>query len=935
MDEQERLRRQDLVVDRIRRVEESGSFAPALEEGALAEAALLREDADEDLDSRFILGWLHLYRYGGRPGDQAELDQAVEMFLPCMFGDIELADFPEEILPRLIDEAVDTVTARAREVAESHDPAEQDELIALWERIITIVPADDPESPGYLSNLANAVFSRFQVTGETSDLNLAIEHYRTALASELSPSVRAALLSNLASALDERFDWSGDSADLEEAVRLSREAVEIVPRENRHRPTYMANLGSVLGGLFERRHDATTVDEAVLWLRRAMKLAPQDELQRVRCLSNIGLLLGLRYAEFGHAADLDAAETALREGLALAPNHPDRGSMLTSLGGLLIQHFQASRRPAHLDEAVSAYQEAVAYVPDTHPERTRYLGALGGTLAMRAELAGPTAAAADDREAVARFRDATNRLSASPAMRLDVAEYAGTLLGARVPTEAAGFLELAVRLLPQAAASRELERPDQLYGLGRVPGLAADAAALVLRDPQRSGARRREDALQLLEAGRAVLFAQALETRDDLTGLREDHPAAAESFTELRDLLDQPLQPDERRELVERWEALLAQIRSLPGQSAFAKPPALADLIAETVSGPIATLNVSPFGSDALLLTRDGITHIPLPGLDYDGVIAHVDTFLDALRLTAEAPDREARRAAQREIAGTLGWLWDNATGPVLAALGYDRPQPPGTPVDDWPRVWWAPGGLLGMFPLHASGRHDGSGEAVLDRVISSFTPTIGALRYARRRPLTNLPGTALIVAMPTTPGVSGKLTFVPAEAAIVARSLPGSVAPPAPTAAEVLDLLPHHAVAHFACHGVSDPADPSHSRLLLHDHATRPLTVASLASVRLDRAQLAYLSACETARSADAALADESIHLASAFQLAGYPHVVGTLWPVDDRTATRTADLFYAAYARLGPPHAAAALHEAVRTLRTDLRPAPSLWAAHLHAGA
>ena len=223
----------------------------------------------------------------------------------------------------------------------------------------------------------------------------------------------------------------------------------------------------------------------------------------------------------------------------------------------------------------------------------------------------------------------------------------------------------------------------------------------------------------------------------------------------------------------------------------------------------------------------------------------------------------------------------------------------------------------------------------MLDRVISSFTPTIGALHYARRQPRVDLPGTALIVAMPTTPGVSGRLAFVPAESAIVARFLPGSVTPTAPTAAEVVDLLPHHTVAHFACHGVSDPADPSHSRLLLRDHATHPLTVASLASVRLNRAQLAYLSACETARSSDAALADESIHLASAFQLAGFPHVVGTLWPVDDQTATRTAGLFYAAYVRLGPSRADAALHEAVRTLRADLLSAPSLWAAHVHAGA
>ncbi|WP_216651350.1 CHAT domain-containing protein [Actinomadura litoris] len=37
-------------------------------------------------------------------------------------------------------------------------------------------------------------------------------------------------------------------------------------------------------------------------------------------------------------------------------------------------------------------------------------------------------------------------------------------------------------------------------------------------------------------------------------------------------------------------------------------------------------------------------------------------------------------------------------------------------------------------------------------------------------------------------------------------------------------------------------------------------------------------------------ALADEAIHLAAAFQLAGYRGVIGTLWPVADRPAVRFA---------------------------------------------
>lgn len=64
------------------------------------------------------------------------------------------------------------------------------------------------------------------------------------------------------------------------------------------------------------------------------------------------------------------------------------------------------------------------------------------------------------------------------------------------------------------------------------------------------------------------------------------------------------------------------------------------------------------------------------------------------------------------------------------------------------------------------------------------------------------------------------------------------------PILAAVLEQLPRCAIAHFACHGFHDPADPSRSHLLLHDHAATPMTVASLGPIRLEHAQLACLSA-------------------------------------------------------------------------------------------
>ncbi|MER5540630.1 CHAT domain-containing protein [Streptomyces mirabilis] len=195
----------------------------------------------------------------------------------------------------------------------------------------------------------------------------------------------------------------------------------------------------------------------------------------------------------------------------------------------------------------------------------------------------------------------------------------------------------------------------------------------------------------------------------------------------------------------------------------------------------------------------------------------------------------------------------------MLNELGYD-----GVPaVEDgdcdegWPRVWWAPGGPLGLLPLHAAGYHTDSADdphrrTVMDRIVSSYTPTVRSLRYARERTLSPAAVRSLIVAMPTTPG------------------------------------LPNHGRLRFV----------------------------------------------------------EAVHLTSAFQLTGFPHVIGTLWEVDDQIAVTIADLFYAALQTdfgLDPARAAHALHKAVRRVRDghglpapfDRRRAPLLWAAYLHAGA
>ncbi|NBH04183.1 CHAT domain-containing protein, partial [Amycolatopsis sp. SID8362] len=152
-----------------------------------------------------------------------------------------------------------------------------------------------------------------------------------------------------------------------------------------------------------------------------------------------------------------------------------------------------------------------------------------------------------------------------------------------------------------------------------------------------------------------------------------------------------------------------------------------------------------------------------------------------------------------------------------------------------------------------------------------------------------------------------------------------------AATPDRVLGALGEHTCVHLACHGVHEPADPSASRLLLHEDA---LSVQEVSQAHLPRARLAVLSACHTARGG-ADLADEALHLAGAFQLAGYPSVVATLWQVNDLMATRIAIAFHTALAAGGPPapeRAAAVLHEVLRGFRDY---PPSVWAGWVHSGA
>jgi CHAT domain-containing protein len=173
-------------------------------------------------------------------------------------------------------------------------------------------------------------------------------------------------------------------------------------------------------------------------------------------------------------------------------------------------------------------------------------------------------------------------------------------------------------------------------------------------------------------------------------------------------------------------------------------------------------------------------------------------------------------------------------------------------------------------------------------------------------------------------------------EAARVAAGFPADtvelVAEQA-TVARVTTELRRHPYAHLACHSGQNLTDPSSGRILLHDG---DLSVLDLARERLSDAELAFLSSCQTAVGGVRVL-DEAIHLAGACQLAGYRHVIGTLWSVHDETTSELAVEVWRRLVAGGAPDAdgaAEALHQAQRALR-DRQPVwPITWAPYLHTG-
>ncbi|MGW1670717.1 CHAT domain-containing protein [Streptomyces sp. NPDC002324] len=807
--------------------------------------------------------------------------------------------------------------------------------VELTRQSADLLPLGHPERALELAHLVATLTGRYLRLNTVADLVEAVRVGREAVAAVppgTAPHDRAVLLTNLGVALRKTHERTGATADLDEAVEVLRTAVEAVAPGGEGAGEAAANLCLALADRHERTESAQELDEAIDAGRLAAAAWPRGHARRPGALTNLATVLLDRCARHRRRGDADEAVRCFQEAADAGPKgRADRARALLGLSAAHLARYELTLSGAELDEAIAAADAALRATPEDDVRRVGFLAGLAQAHTFAALHGGDPR---DLETARAVFREAAGVEGVPTKVRFSAAGHWG-LRSAMLEDwdQAVDAYRLAIAQLP-LMAWHGLELEDRISGLAVSDNVACDAAACAL------SAGRPETALALLEQGRGLLLAQAVDSRFDMTELAELEPGLAHRIAEIRAVLHaadspfvDPAAPareqwaaaHERRELAAELDELTHSAYRRLGLGDFLRPPTSEESREAAGDGAVVVVNTSFLRCDALIVTRDGVRTVPLPGLALEGpggVRERTEALLAALSSAGRSPAE-----AGRMLRDTLEWLRETVVAPVLSGLGRAG-RGSG-------RLWWCPTGMLTLLPLHAAGE-------IPERYVCSYTTTLRSLAGARRRQNDGdrAPGGVLVVDQSDVPGLlplpSARKEALRLVTQVGERKL---LAGPTVDRRAVRRALPNHSCLHFAGHARHDPVRPARSGLFCHgDRGPALLTVEDIVRLRLDTAELAFLSACETARGT-ARLPDEALHLAGALQLAGFTHVVAAQWVAEDTTARELTAHFYAELRhpdhpdRLDPARTAFALRTAVGRVRQ--RDAdPLLWAAYVHTG-
>ncbi|KAG8958795.1 hypothetical protein FRC03_008815 [Tulasnella sp. 419] len=816
------------------------------------------------------------------------------------------------------------------------------------------------------------------------------------LAHQLSGGNFYHVINDIAGTLNQLYQRTDKFQYLEEAILYQKEVVSSYQSGNPSRPGALYNLSVYLIQLTQEQSRLQDLTEAINCLEEVLILLPIKDHTRLRALEGLAFCLDMKMYQFPYASGkLSSSEIITgyyQEALNYQPpGNPRRPQTLSNLGTHLyhcidsasprqqniqrvdrcIQYFEEALQlmsPSYVQDMTilagcfhlryilkgdiydinRAFQlatKAIQHTPSDHPSLARrweLLALIRQGVSKRAEdLLIPSYKNIDPNRL---FQQAAKHPLASVKDRFMAAFswFFSALLSGQLESSLAAY-ETYIELFDQWLL---IKAPSMRYRHVIISGvpqeIAFDAAACAIE------AGDIIKAVEYLEQGRTLLWSHLEHYHAPFELLHEADPALAnelkvcgyqlESSAISKHLSNSPPlsmghEVYKYREISERWNALVSQVRQLDGFTNFLKAPAFSVLQQACFNGPVIVINMSSRHCDAIIIQKDSDpTLVPLTGTHLDDIANLVTRLSCALN---SGPGGSAW------IIGVLRSLWDDIVEPVVQKL-----QELKVPLRS--RIWWCPTSNLGLLPIHAAGPYRRNRLNLPDMYISSYTSSLSALLKANtifgREKLSSpyLPR-VLMIAQPETPA-QVKIPSVLDELERVQQTVPSldTLFGEKATHEAVVSALRAHSWVHFSCHGVQQIDDPFKSCLKLHD---RPLNVLDIIEARIPHAEFAFLSACHTA-TGDKKTPDEKIHLAAGLQFAGFRSVIGTMYAMADIDGPQVAEAVYKhLFRRVGNEisegdilvdyrDAAEALNIATRALRDSGVPV-GRWINFIHIGA
>lgn len=371
-----------------------------------------------------------------------------------------------------------------------------------------------------LLNAAGAFRRLSDVTGSQQALSTAIALFGRAAKADDADEDPGRYFDQLGNALQTQYEWTGSAESLDRAVAAGQRAVELSPPGHSDRAGRLSNFGNALSYRFNLRGQADDASAAIEALEEAVEVADADDPALGMFHCNLADVLRSAYRKTRPPTMLDLAIQLARRGIELTDESVvEITSFRVNLAGALTERFRSAGMRADLDEAIDilcSVRQAASPRFGTAPANIN----LGAALVERYDLLYDERDATD---AVTVLAEASRAQGVPASMRLSAARLQAHFTArTQGMTAASDVYCFAVSIALPDLAILGMTRPDQWRQIEQYVGsLGPDAAAVLL------AARRTDEAVEIVERARNLVWAQLLDLNVDYARLRDVTPDLA------------------------------------------------------------------------------------------------------------------------------------------------------------------------------------------------------------------------------------------------------------------------------------------------------------------------------------------------------------------------------------------------------------------------